>query len=314
MSGVSNEKVLRIGLVGLGKIARDQHVPAIAASTAFELVATVDPGAEGLENVPHFADLDAMLGGDVRIDAVAICTPPRLRADLARRALSAGLHVMLEKPPAASVGEARSLLEHAHSERRTLFAAWHSREAAGVDAARAWLSDKAIREVSITWKEDVRVWHPGQDWIFQEGGFGVFDPAINALSIATAILPGEWSVDTARLDIPSNCSAPIAGQVAMTQGGSVPVTLDMDFLQTGPQIWDIAVETDAGRLLLSEGGAVLRLPEDEVRGTDKEYPRLYDRFAELVSAGESDVDCTPLALVESALSIGERREVSAFFE
>ena len=60
----------------------------------------------------------------------------------------------------------------------------------GVDAARKWLASRTVRKVQVNWKEDVRVWHPGQKWIWKAGGLGVFDPAINALSIITKILPG----------------------------------------------------------------------------------------------------------------------------
>jgi hypothetical protein len=72
---------------------------------------------------------------------------------------------------------------------RTLFATWHSRFAPAVEPARQWLTPRRIRSVHINWKEDVRVWHPGQGWIFEPGGLGVFDPGINALSILTRILP-----------------------------------------------------------------------------------------------------------------------------
>ena len=41
----------------------------------------------------------------------------------------------------------------------------------------------------MDWKEDVTHWHPGQKWIWQAGGLGVFDPGINGLSILTRIMP-----------------------------------------------------------------------------------------------------------------------------
>ncbi|TIP51034.1 MAG: gfo/Idh/MocA family oxidoreductase, partial [Mesorhizobium sp.] len=68
-------------------------------------------------------------------------------------------------------------------------ASWHSRYAPAVEAARDFLGSTTIRSAAINWKEDVRRWHPNQDWIWAPGGFGVFDPGINALSIATHILP-----------------------------------------------------------------------------------------------------------------------------
>ena len=58
-------------------------------------------------------------------------------------------------------------------------------------AAREWLRTRELRRGRITGKEDVHFWHPGQRWIFEPGGFGVFDPGINALSILTDILPRE---------------------------------------------------------------------------------------------------------------------------
>ena len=59
--------------------------------------------------------------------------------------------------------------------------------AQAVAPAKAWLAGKTIKQAKIIWREDVRKWHPGQDWIFEAGGMGVFDPGINALSIMTDI-------------------------------------------------------------------------------------------------------------------------------
>ena len=305
---------IRIAVVGLGKIARDQHLPAIAASADFALAATVDPAGEGAAGVPHFSNLEALLASDCGIDAVAVCTPPIWRAGLAKQALNAGRHVLLEKPPAATVAQAEALAVLAGTQGCTLFAAWHSRYASQIPAARAWLAGKTMQSVRIEWREDVRHWHPGQAWIFEEGGFGVFDPAINALSIVTAILPHPLNLQSAQLDVPVNCAAPIAGHMAMRDSQGLPVTLDMDFLQTGPQTWDIAVETDAGPLVMKKGGSELHLPGAVTSSQDCEYPLLYARFAALVRAGESDCDLAPLRLVEAALEDGEKRPAPPFHE
>lgn len=65
-----------------------------------------------------------MLASRVRLDAVSFCTPPAGRYELARTALDAGLHVMLEKPPAASVSEVTDLEARARKAGLTLFASW----------------------------------------------------------------------------------------------------------------------------------------------------------------------------------------------
>ena len=305
---------IRITVVGLGKIARDQHLPALAANPDFELVAAIDPFLEEAGSVPLFRDFGALAASGIEVDAAAICTPPKYRAALAAEALRQGFHVMLEKPPAATVAQAQDLVRLAGKLGQSLFAAWHSREAYAVGAARRWLEGREIHSVAITWREDVRVWHPGQKWIFEEDGFGVFDPAINALSIASAILPGSLTVTSAQLDFPAKSAAPIAGSVAMVGEGGMPVSLDMDFLQTGEQTWDIAALTDSSTMLLSMGGSRLSTPDGETAGEDAEYHALYAHFVVLIREGRSNVDLTPLVLVEEALAIGERREVEPFVE
>ncbi|GLK71430.1 Gfo/Idh/MocA family oxidoreductase [Ancylobacter dichloromethanicus] len=305
---------IRLALVGLGKIARDQHLPAIAATPGIELVAVASRSAT-LDGVAHFATLADLLASGEAIDAVALCTPPQGRRELAGMALSAGKHVLLEKPPGATVSELGPLVAAAQERGRTLFATWHSRFAPAVEPARAFLSEVPPRAVRVTWKEDVRVWHPGQRWIWEPGGLGVFDPAINALSILTAILPRPVFITSAGLDFPSNCAAPIAATLALADAGGLPVRAELDFLQTGPQSWDIVVETDRGTLTLAQGGAVLSLDGQVLSALpETEYRNIYKHFVELVAAGRSDVDLAPLQLVADAFLLGRRTLVAPFHE
>src|SRR5262245_49889965 len=179
---------IRIAVVSIGKIARDQHLPSIAKSEAFELVAAVSRNAT-VDGVTNFPDIDALLASGIAVDAVSLCMPPVPRHEVALKALARGKHVMLEKPPGATLSELDDLISTAAGNGAALFATWHSRFAAGVADARQWLATREIRSMQVDWKEDVRRWHPGQAWIWEPGGFGVFDPGINALSIVTEILP-----------------------------------------------------------------------------------------------------------------------------
>ncbi len=303
---------IKLALVGIGKIARDQHLPAIAADAGFELVAAVSRNGR-VEGVPNFIDIAGLIESGLPVDAVSLCTPPVGRHRIAAQALAAGLHVMLEKPPGATLAEVHQLQAQAAAAGRSLFATWHSRHAAGVDAARAWLADKQITRAAIVWREDIRVWHPGQEWILAAGGLGVFDPGINALSIVTGILPGALRLEHAKLAFPAGRGAPIAAVLEMVLADVVPVSADFDFRQTGPQSWDITVETSQGTLMLTEGGARLWIDGVEQR-TDGigEYPALYRRFAELVVAGKSDCDLRPMTLVADAFLLGERTETDPF--
>jgi D-galactose 1-dehydrogenase len=299
----------RLGIVGLGKIARDKHLPAIAADPAFTLAAVADPGGAAPAGVAAFASHQAMLEALPDLDAVAICTPPAPRHAIARDCLRAGKHVLLEKPPAATLSELADLDRLAAARRRVLYATWHSRHAPAVEAARRRLAGQRVRGLRIVWTEDVRRWHPGQQWIWQPGGFGVFDPGINALSIATHIMPVPLFVRRAELHFPANRDTPIAADLDLGEGFAAR----FDWRQSGEQIWEIEVETEEFALTLAEGGArlevdgVLRL--DEARA---EYPAIYRRFDDLLRSGTSDVDADPLRLVADAFMIGRRTQVERF--
>ena len=305
---------LRIAIVGFGKIARDQHVGAIAAVPGATLTAVASRNAS-LPGLPHFATIEELLEKGPPIDAVSLCTPPQVRRAQAAAALAAGKHVMLEKPPGIGVAELDPLIAMAAEAKRMLFATWHSRYAPAVEPARQWLTERRIKSVQIDWKEDVRVWHPGQGWIWEPGGLGVFDPGINALSILTRILPQPVFVTAAELAFPANCQAPIAANLTLTDIGGLPVTAEFDFRQTGPQSWDIVVDTDRGRMTLSSGGARMTVDGKVLaEAPDEEYRGLYRRFVELATIGASDVDLAPLRLVADAFLLGKRTVVEPFVD
>jgi D-galactose 1-dehydrogenase len=303
---------LRLAIVGFGKIAHDQHVPAIAATDGVTLVAVADPNPVTAD-VPHFRSLEALLRDGPEIDAVALATPPQIRRAQATIALAARKHVFMEKPPARAVTEITPLLAAAREAERTLFQSWHARFSPAVEPARRLLAERKIASVVINWKEDVRVWHPGQDWIFEPGGFGVFDPGINALSILTRILPQPLFVTAASLDVPANRAGPIAAELDLSDSAGLPIYASFDFRETRNHSWEVRFETDQGPFVLSGGGSRL-VAGDEVLVDEKKqsYLLLYRRFVELVAAGESDVDLAPLQLVADAFMLGRRREVEAF--
>jgi D-galactose 1-dehydrogenase len=303
---------MKIALVSIGKIARDQHIPSIAASPDWELAAAVSRNAT-VERVMNFTRLVTMLRSCPDVGAVSLCMPPAARYEAAAMAIEAGRHVMLEKPPGATLAECHDLQRMAAAKGVTLYATWHSREAAQVQAAKAWMAGKGLRRVTVTWKEDVRRWHPGQEWIWQPGGLGVFDPGINALSILTEIMPRPVHLQRAALDFPANRATPIAAELGFRDPGGAEISAVFDWRQEGPQTWDIDVEADEGRMLLQNGGAKLSIDGVAVADApDREYPRLYARFAELVAGGASDVDLAPMVHVADAFTLGERREVAAF--
>ena len=302
---------MQVALVGIGKIAVDQHVPAIAASPDWELAATVSRSGT-VDGVQAFTDFATMLAQRPDIPVVSLCLPPQPRFPYAETALKAGRHVMLEKPPGQTLAEVHALQALAQANGVSLYATWHSRMAHGVAGAKAWLAGRTVIRAHITWREDVYKWHPGQDWVFEPGGMGVFDPGINALSILTEILPAPVHLTAATLTFPENRQTPIAA--SLTFSGNV--TADFDWRQTGPQTWDIEVDTDAGKLALRMGGNVLEVDGKAVAGENTimgEYPALYARMAALVAKGQSDVDLAPMVHVADAMTLGKRLYTDAFY-
>ncbi|MGR3755920.1 MAG: Gfo/Idh/MocA family protein [Tranquillimonas sp.] len=306
--------VTDIAIVGVGKIARDRHVPAIAGEPAFSLAATVSRSG-GIDGVENHASLAELLDARPDIPALSLCMPPVPRFAAARAAIAAGRDVMLEKPPGATVAEVLALKRMAREAGVSLYATWHSRHAAGVAPARAWLAGRQIRRLRIDWKEDVRKWHPGQDWIWQPGGLGVFDPGINALSIMTEILPVPLHLVGAELAFPQNRDTPIAAELTFAGPEGCEATAAFDWRQEGGEVWQIGVETDDGTLTLIEGGARLFIDGAE-RGVANagEYPELYRQFARLLRAGASEVDAAPLIHVADAFMLGRRTVVSPFHD
>lgn len=306
---------IRVGIVGLGKIARDEHVPALQGHSAFELVActSAKPVPAGIAS---YAELVDMLEHRRDIDAVAICTPPQAHFEAARLALSHGKHVLMEKPPCPTVAAFDELTALAAAANCTLFQTWHARESAGVEAAAAWLAERPIRRGRVVWKEDVRLWHPGQAWIWQEGGFGVLDAGINAISILTRIVPSAVMLDSAHLLVPANCASPIAAAVAFRTADGAMIDAEFDFRHTGSHIRAMEFETDDGMLKLAwpgsglDGEGVLI----ELGSQREEYAVLYDRFARLIAERRSETDKRPLELVVEILNAAGRSTVAPFLD
>jgi predicted dehydrogenase len=295
-----------VGVVGLGKIARDQHLPSLTANPRLRAVAAASPNSRHAE-LPTYPDMRTMLAAHPEIGSVALCTPPQVRHALALEALAAGRHVLLEKPPAATVSEAQALLAAAEASGLVLFATWHARHAAGVEPARAWIAARRVRRVQVDWKEDVEKWHPGQAWIWAPGGLGVFDPGINALSIVTRVLPGELSLEGSTLSHRRPQEAPIAADLRMRTPDGATVEAVFDWRPRETDDWSVRVETDEGVLKLADGGAALTIDGASVPlpPTD-EYGGVYARFAELLERGDRDVDLRPLILTADAFLRGER--------
>lgn len=106
--------LLRVGLIGFGKAGR-RHADAIAMTDDALVVAAADPDPEAEaaaieRGFQHFKDYGQMLESS-DIDAVVVSLPHNMLHEAGMRAASRGLHVLLEKPMAVSIPDARALID-----------------------------------------------------------------------------------------------------------------------------------------------------------------------------------------------------------
>jgi len=306
----------KIAVIGIGKISIDQHLPVIDKSGDFELAATVSTRSVAHNGLPVFKTAAELYKAMPEIGLVSICTPPGVRHALAREAIDAGKDVLLEKPPTPTITEFDDMVDYAKQKGKVLFQTWHSQYNAAVDKARDILATDGVKSVRIDWRESVRKWHPGQDWVWEPGGFGVCDPGINALSIFTKIMPFPVFVESAKLKFPSNRQTPVDVELVFksSQPHQPKLTAGFNWLEESGEIWTLAIETEKGdSLKLEKGGTVLRVNgEIVVEAPSEEYERIYDRFAELLNTRQSDTHGAPLRLLADAFLLGARENTDAF--
>ena len=124
---------LQVGVVGVGGIGFDQHLPGWAKVPFAEVAALADLSAGALERAGEqfavrrrFKDWQELVAL-TDLDVVDICTPNRTHTPIALAALEQGKHVLCEKPLAATAAEVRTLAKAACAAGRLLMTAQHLR-------------------------------------------------------------------------------------------------------------------------------------------------------------------------------------------
>lgn len=306
----------KIAIIGIGKISQDQHLPVIDKSKDFVLAACVSTRGIGHRDVPVFRTPAELYKAMPEVEIVSICTPPGVRHAYVRDAIDAGKDVLLEKPPTQTIAEFNDLVTYGAIKGSLLFQTWHSRYNEAVDATRKILRKEGVASVRIDWRESVRKWHPGQDWVWEVGGFGVCDPGINAMSIFTEIMPFPVFVESSRLKFPSNKQTPVDVEIVFksAEKHQPKMSAGFNWLEESGEIWTIAIETQKGtQLKLEKGGTVLVVNgKQTIANPSEEYEAIYDRFAKLLKKGKSEMDGSPLLLISDAFFVGARENVEEF--
>lgn len=124
--------MIRVGVIGCGKIAQIRHIPEYLDNDKVKLVGLYDRTLERAKaltdkyNLIHYIDYHDMLNDD-NIDAVSICVSNNLHAEITIEALNHGKHVLCEKPMATNLEDCLLMLKTAKENNKKLLIAHNQR-------------------------------------------------------------------------------------------------------------------------------------------------------------------------------------------
>ena len=139
-------KKLRIGIIGVGGIAQDRHIPAfLQLNDCYEITAVSDINIERANEIAKkhsityvFEDYRELFS---MVDAVCICTPNKFHAEITITAFEAGVHVLCEKPMALSADECEAMIAASQKAGKVLAIAYHYRFMKEVQAAKKVMNE-----------------------------------------------------------------------------------------------------------------------------------------------------------------------------
>jgi predicted dehydrogenase len=166
-----HENPLRLGVVGCGRIAQVAHLPAIAKAEAITLAGVSDrspslaKGVGARYGVPGFTEVSDLLAQD--IEAVLIAVPDRFHLPVGTQALTAGKHILLEKPAASTSEQAAELARLAASRGLKVQIGAMRRHDPGINyARRAVAGIGPVASVSCWYRVHARLRPPTEQTLF----------------------------------------------------------------------------------------------------------------------------------------------------
>lgn len=144
--------MIRIGILGCGKIAQVRHIPEYAENPDCELAAFYNPTRKRAEDMAakyggKVYDTPEELLADPEIDAVSVCAANYAHAELAIKAMRAGKDVLCEKPMAVTLEDCEAMVSTAKETGRTLMIAHNQRFAKAHVKAKALIDAGTIGRI-----------------------------------------------------------------------------------------------------------------------------------------------------------------------
>ena len=243
---------LQVALIGAGAIAREQHLPAWFKLSSAQVVAVAEPSSEALAAIPAELHIGRRVGDyrrvleDPTIDAVDICVPSALHAEVIIASLNADKHVLCEKPMATSAADAAAILKAWRASGKKLMIGQHMRFEPSVERLVGYLGRHPPGDVYYArgqWLRRRRLpGRPGFTNRALSGGGALYDIGVHVLDLAWWLM---------------GCPRPTVASGAVFNKLAKRTDLGSEWGQWDPASFD--VEDFAAGLIRFENGAALTL-------------------------------------------------------
>lgn len=285
---MSDKRPVRVAVIGAGLIAQRAHLPSYVAAPEAELSAIVSgrrataEAAAARFGSPRVLDSWQQAIADPGIDAVDICTPNALHAEIAIAAARAGKHVLVEKPMATSLAEADAMVAAAREAGVLLAVAHNLRFVPIYMTMQRLIAAGAIGRVfsargSFMHAGPDEFWGATSDWFWQEGqagGGSLLDMGIHMIDLL------RWMVGRPVLEVTA-MTARVLKPTFADDNAMVIMRCEGDILASVQSSWSarpvpdrqIAIHGELGNLMMGRSAdepLVLNLQDGA--GARKELP------------------------------------------
>jgi NDP-hexose-3-ketoreductase len=308
---------LRVGVLGCSSIAWRRTLPALAASPYVDLVAVA---SRDEDKAKRFAtaygcaatDYTGLVGrGDVQ--AVYVSLPPALHAGWGRRLLSAGKHVLMEKPLATTAADGVALVELARRRRLLLRENFTFEHHGQHDTVRRMLDDGRLGDLRSFTGEFCFPPLPRQDIRYDPalGGGALLDCGVYPLRQALLLLGTDLALAGAALVVDPERGVDLAGQALLTTPSGVLASIAFGFTHTyGSRysLWGGRARLTLDRAFTPPAGRqpVIRIEEQDhaeehTLPAEDQMQQAVDDFARAVLDGATPGD--PAEFVRTAVGL-----------
>jgi myo-inositol 2-dehydrogenase/D-chiro-inositol 1-dehydrogenase len=198
----NSTKVVKLGIVGCGRVSVNHHLPALKKLPGVEVIALADTNEDILNLAgDHFhikqryTDYRSLLDNP-SLDTVAVCVPPMSHVQIGLGALDAGKHLFIEKPLALNLEECDRLIERARNAKTKAMVGFNLRHHRLVRQARQIMQQGtlgAIESIHTSLTSGLRLRLKFPEWRNQRssGGGALFEVAVHHFDLWRYLLVCE---------------------------------------------------------------------------------------------------------------------------